>query len=117
MRISDWSSDVCSSDLHCSQEKEMHRLISCAAALAVLTLTAAGEPPTRTPMAEAALQKALAGRTPGKPESCVSLSELGSQRIIDRNTILFEGHAIGRAQVRPPVTTAPHVCRLQLENK
>src|SRR3546814_11688423 len=70
----------------------MHRLISCAAALAVLTLTAAGEPPTRTPMAEAALQKALAGRTPGKPESCVSLSELGSQRIIDRNTILFEGH-------------------------
>src|SRR3546814_6992647 len=43
-------------------------------------------------MAEAALQKALAGRTPGKPESCVSLSELGSQRIIDRNTILFEGH-------------------------
>src|SRR3546814_5403855 len=48
---------------HCSQEKEMHRLISCAAALAVLTLTAAGEPPTRTPMAEAALQKALAGRT------------------------------------------------------
>src|SRR3546814_11642242 len=88
MRISDWSSDVCSSDLHCSQEKEMHRLISCAAALAVLTLTAAGEPPTRTPMAEAALQKALAGRTPGKPESCVSLSELGRQRIIDRNTIL-----------------------------
>ena len=70
----------------------MHRLISCAAALAVLTLTAAGEPPTRTPRAEAALQKALAGRTPGKPESCVSLSELGSQRIIDRNTILFEGH-------------------------
>src|SRR3546814_4406484 len=77
---------------HWWKEKEMHRLISCAAALAVLTLTAAGEPPTRTPMAEAALQKALAGRTPGKPESCVSLSELGSQRIIDRNTILFEGH-------------------------
>src|SRR3546814_13105567 len=70
----------------------MHRLISCAAALAVLTLTAAGEPPTRTPLSEAALQKALAGRTPGKPDSCVPLSELGTQRILDRTTILFEGH-------------------------
>src|SRR3546814_20813126 len=101
----------------------MHRLISCAAALADLTLTAAGEPPTRTPMAEAALQKALAGRTPGKPESCVSLSELGSQRIIDRNTILFEGHggrvwrndlrhgcpglAPGRAILTKPTPTRP----------
>src|SRR3546814_17945644 len=84
----------------------MHRLISCAAALAVLTLTAAGEPPTRTPMAEAALQKALAGRTPGKPERCVSLSELGSQRIIDRNTILFEGPGgrIWRHDLRPGCT-------------
>ncbi len=52
---------------------------------------AAGEPPARTAKAEATLEKALAGRTPGKPQSCVSLAEVRDSRIIDRNTILFEG--------------------------
>lgn len=65
----------------------------------------AAKAPERTPQAQAALDKALAGRTAGKPESCISLRDIRSSRIIDRYTILFEGIG-GRMWRNDP----PHGC-------
>lgn len=53
---------------------------------------AVGEPRPRSARAEAALDKALAGRVAGTPRSCISLTEIRSSRIIDGRTILFEGN-------------------------
>lgn len=76
-----------------------------AIALALTGCASASEPPARSPKAEAALDKALAGRTPGKPQSCVSIIELKGNRIIDSNTILFDGSG-GRIWRNDP----PHGC-------
>jgi hypothetical protein len=38
----------------------------------------------------AILAKALAGRTPGKPTSCINLRDIRSTRIIDSRTIIYE---------------------------
>lgn len=83
----------------------MSRLaIITASLLTAMALTGASMP-ARTPKAEAALEKALAGRLPGKPQSCVSIIELQGNRIIDGNTILFEGRG-GRLWRNDP----PHGC-------
>jgi len=46
----------------------------------------AAAPPAPSP----ALVKALAGRTPGAPVSCISLTDIRSSRIIDTRTIIYE---------------------------
>jgi len=72
--------------------QRMRTLIFAGLGLAMLAGTAhAREPQARSARAEAALGKALAGRTAGKPQSCVQMNELGSSRIIDDRTIIFEG--------------------------
>lgn len=76
------------------------------AIVALITSTGvSAKAPERSPKATAALEKALAGRTAGKPQSCVSLQEIRGSRIIDRHTILFEGTG-GRMWRNDP----PHGC-------
>lgn len=63
----------------------------CLAILAFVSGCAAKPLSEPTPQAEAALARALEGRVAGAPQSCIALFDMGSTRIIDRRTILFEG--------------------------
>jgi hypothetical protein len=49
---------------------------------------------------EIQLQKALAGRVPGKPTHCISLSGVNSSQIIDGKAIIY--HIGGRLYVNEP---------------
>jgi hypothetical protein len=51
--------------------------------------------------AEARLTKALEGRVPGKPVSCINLSNIRSSEIIDRTAILYRMGG-GRLYVNTP---------------
>ena len=66
----------------------MHSAILIALAAAVAAPVGAATPaPQRD--GEAALQKLLAGRVAGKPESCISLFRLGSSQVIDGTAIVY----------------------------
>lgn len=58
-----------------------------AAAAATCASSAISEP--RTPKAEAALAKALAGKVAGKPVDCLPPLRTNGMTVIDENTILF----------------------------
>jgi len=57
--------------------------------LGVAAAPSTAEPADAAPM-NLALSKALAGRTAGKPISCVHLREVRSTRIIDGTAIIYE---------------------------
>lgn len=63
-------------------------IVTAVAALATLAATAAvGD--GRDARAQRDLDRALAGRTPGRPESCISQSRVNGPEIIDGHTILY----------------------------
>ena len=58
-------------------------------ASALAACTTAPEPMTRSAEAEAKLSKLLAGKTAGKPVSCLQSWQSGNMVVIDDNTVLF----------------------------
>lgn len=59
---------------------------------ALAACTAAADAPVETSAADdAAVSEALAGRTAGRPTSCVRLQDLRNSRSIGENVILFDG--------------------------
>jgi len=58
-------------------------------ASALAACTTAPEPMTRSAEAEAQLSKLLAGKTAGKPVSCLQSWQSGNMVVIDDNTVLF----------------------------
>src|SRR3546814_3331369 len=66
MRISDWSSDVCSSDL------DPHT-----------------EAPTEMTKGEQRLAKLLEGRVAGEPKSCISNYPTSRMEVIDKTAYVF----------------------------
>lgn len=72
----------------------MHKLFGIAA-LALLGGCMTADQPGTTAEAHAAAEAqfaaATAGRAPGQPVSCVSLTQLGSNRAVGPNMVLFEG--------------------------
>lgn len=64
-------------------------LLGTAGASAQTPDAAAARTPDGTPLT-AKVAKALAGRTAGKPESCISLRDARSSRIVDETAIIYE---------------------------
>jgi len=64
--------------------------LSLAGAAAVLACTASSVPDTPSPRAQRDLAEALAGRTPGPPQRCISNFRSSNMRVIDDDTLLFE---------------------------
>ena len=62
---------------------------ACAAVLGLSTTTAAKVHGDRTPAAQKALDKALAGRVPGKPVNCIPNYRGSQMQVVDDRTILF----------------------------
>ena len=62
-------------------------ILASLAAIATGCMTSAA---TKTTEPSQALAKALAGRQPGKPTSCINLREIRSTRIIDETAIIYE---------------------------
>lgn len=58
-------------------------------ASALAACTTAPEPMTRSAEAEAQLSKLLAGKTAGRPVSCLQSWQSGNMVVIDDNTVLF----------------------------
>lgn len=83
----------------------MNRLVMLAALVLTPIAGATAKEAERSPKAQAALDKALAGRVAGKPQSCVPIMQLRNTRIIDSQTILFEGNG-GQIWRNDP----PHGC-------
>src|SRR3546814_6667525 len=114
MRISDWSSDVCSSDLLL----QARRLAGEAVELAVAGKDAR-RPSDRQAAQEAAQKVMGVGR---KGEARCIVEPPNAQTEMARDAALHRRHhlvkdKIGRAHVCTPVTNAHLVCRLMLEKK
>src|SRR3546814_4441127 len=110
MRISDWSSDVCSSDLRCAGRH----------AEALEFLLARQAEPAR--LCTGGDDQAVADIG----VAAIALGDEGPLRQVDRDDVVVDdGGAdmlglclqIGRAHVCTPVTNAHFVCRLRLEKK
>lgn len=67
----------------------MRNLTIALIASALAACTTAPEPMTRSAEAEAQLSKMLAGKTAGKPVSCLQSWQSGNMVVIDDNTVLF----------------------------
>src|SRR3546814_7084202 len=107
MRISDWSSDVCSSDLAGFDFKKMKRAARLAVRMLDNVLIA-----TKWPLQEQQ-READAKRRLG-----LGFTGLGNTLIMMGVRYDSEqGRQIGRAHVCTPVTNAHLVCRLLLEKK
>src|SRR3546814_8006622 len=115
MRISDWSSDVCSSDLRCTFGEHPQ----------VGPPPAAGQSATFARMSSAPRENELDRLD--DIEAFLAIVEKGSQtaaarhlrrslQSVSRSLATLE-EKIGRAHVRTPGTTAQLVCRLRLEKK
>jgi hypothetical protein len=61
-----------------------------------------GPSTTRAAESSAALGKALAGRKPGAPTSCINLHDIRSSRIIDETAIIYEVSSRRWYVNRPP---------------
>src|SRR3546814_2160703 len=106
MRISDWSSDVCSSDLRREQDKVYHSDFIDALEKIVLG-------PERPIILSDADRERIAYHEGG--HAILGLVVPGADPV-HRVTIVPRGQAqIGRAHVCTPVTNAHLVCRLLLE--
>src|SRR3546814_4970767 len=97
MRISDWSSDVCSSDLRGSS-------------ILVSGVAGAGKSSVAASIVDAACSR-------GEKALYFSFEESEFQTVRNMRSIGIDLQKIGRAHVCTPVTNAPHVCRHLLENK
>jgi len=64
-------------------------LIAAAATSLVACETADYQPAQRSARAQQSYDKALAGKTAGKPESCLPLQRSNDMQVIDDNTILY----------------------------
>src|SRR3546814_10762339 len=111
MRISDWSSDVCSSDLEIGEEApEISIELYPPNASAMATLCNPNMQGSQVSIFVGAVDP-TSGLIIGQPE----VKFLGE---IDVPSLTIgEGGQIGRAQVCTPVTNAQLVCRLLLEQK
>src|SRR3546814_6633211 len=106
MRISDWSSDVCSSDLHLRDAAAL--LAADNPALEVHAVCADFTKPFRVPRPQNVPWARRIGFFPGS-----TLGNFTHRQARD----FLAGAEIGRAHVRTPVTNAHLVCRLLLDNK
>lgn len=61
-----------------------------ATAVALFAASAHGASPTRAERGEAKLAKMLAGRTAGKPQSCISAQVSDRLQIIDQTAIVYD---------------------------
>src|SRR3546814_5089446 len=117
MRISDWSSDVCSSDLQEQQRSEAMRELWKLWTAAMIGLCLA-----TLPLASAAAAQASPAAAPENSPS--DLAREGLESMLRALRLLVESipqyelpEEIGRAHVRTPVTNAHLVCRPHLEKK
>src|SRR3546814_7412666 len=102
MRISDWSSDVCSSDL---RAHDRHQCIELA-----IGVTVGEEEPEHDQGGDGGLHEASDVRRP-------VLLMRGTQGSTETGDEVLAPDQIGRAHVCTPVTNAQLVCRLLLEKK
>lgn len=74
---------------------------ACGTALLATSTIAVAEKDSYSSRASDKLARALAGRTPGQPVSCIGNSRGSDMQVIDDNTILFREH--GTVYVQKPV--------------
>src|SRR3546814_10098844 len=108
MRISDWSSDVCSSDLFCSAPRN-----------SVAGLRHSGPKTAALPVHKPSLYQPVpvCAGIHSMRDTTVNAAFLKRPGIWSRSHYLDRMNQIGRAHVRTPVTNAQLVCRLLHETK
>src|SRR3546814_5118115 len=116
MRISDWSSDVCSSDLRRGENISASDIETTLGRLAGVAQVAAYAVPSDIPGGEDEIMLSIV-REPGatlQPAESLVHARLHMPRFAQPRYLAFVEDQIGRAHVRTPVTHAHIVCRLLL---
>src|SRR3546814_7301863 len=132
MRISDWSSDVCSSDLGTNEEIATFCSTTYDVSFPIFSkISVAGEDkhpfyaelirsaPSAQPDGGAAMREKLSGFGLA-PNPAPEITWNFEKFLVGRNgevAVRFAPNEIGRANVRTPVTNAHIVCRLLLTKK
>src|SRR3546814_10138756 len=122
MRISDWSSDVCSSDLRVSSNTYTTSPSQSGEILgdrSGINLRGLGENQTLILVDGRRLSGVSAGFRPGQPNlNGIPLAAVERIEVLPTTASAHEGGSakIGRAQVWTPATKSIHLCRLLMEN-
>lgn len=74
-----------------------------------LAACAPHEPPALTAEQQSDFERAIAGRTPGSPQSCVSYRDLGGNKSYGEGIIVFEGKTASTVYVNRPPNGCPEL--------
>src|SRR3546814_16725708 len=88
MRISDWSSDVCSSDLNRRRDVMKPAALVVALAVALAACTSAAEE-SAGPGAGQASSRVVDATPVGEPQNCVNLANIRESRVLSNQVIDF----------------------------
>src|SRR3546814_8103050 len=123
MRISDWSSDVCSSDLNIQHHTGWDFAVNAPKSVSIMALVAgddriieAHEQAVSVALAYLEEHATMRHRIDGEVTEKTT-GRLIWARFTEHASRALDPHQIGRAHVRPPVTNAQPVCRPLLEKK